>query len=229
MSNPVSRGIPVGPAAEADDDLAQRAVVHVDAAAPADRERVDPELVAVQEVRLEGGGEQVVRGRDGVDVAGEVEVQVFHRHDLGVAAAGGTALDPEDGPERRLAQAEHGVPPDLAQALGERDRRGRLPLARLRRRDRGDADERRVGLAGEPVDDREVDLRLVAAVEVVVVRLEAVALGDLRDRDELVRLRDVEVRGDLGRCHARLSLARRARSSQWLTAAAASSDTSVSE
>ena len=77
--------VAVRAAAEADGDVAQRAVVDVDAAPPADRERVDPELVAVQEVRLEHRGEEVVRGADRVDVAGEVEVHVLHRDDLRVA------------------------------------------------------------------------------------------------------------------------------------------------
>ena len=104
-------GVAVRPTAEADDDVAQGAVVDVDAAPPRDRERVDAELVAVQEVRLEHRREQVVGGADRVDVAGEVEVHVLHRHDLGVAGAGRAALDPEHGPERRLAEAEHGPLP----------------------------------------------------------------------------------------------------------------------
>ena len=85
--------------AEAERDVPQRPVVDVDAAPPADRERIDPERVAVQDVRLEHRGEQVVRGADRVDVAGEVEVQILHRHDLRVATSRGAALDPEDRPE----------------------------------------------------------------------------------------------------------------------------------
>src|SRR6185312_6706591 len=61
-------------AAEPDGDVAQRAVVDVDAAPPADRQRVDAKLVAVEQMRFEHRGEQVVRGADRVDVAGEVEV-----------------------------------------------------------------------------------------------------------------------------------------------------------
>ena len=103
------------------------------------------ELVAVEDVRLEHRGEQVVRSADRVDVAGEVEVHVLHRHDLRVAAAGGAALDPEDGAERRLAQAEHRALADVPEALGQRDGRRRLALAGLGRRDRGDVDQLPVG------------------------------------------------------------------------------------
>ena len=48
---------------------------------------------------------EVVRRADGVDVAGQVEVEVLHRDDLAVAAARGAALDPEDRSEARLADA----------------------------------------------------------------------------------------------------------------------------
>ena len=71
-----------------------------------DRVRVDVELVAVHHVRVEERREQVVGGRDRVHVAGEVEVQILHRHDLRVAGAGGAALDAEDGAERGLADAQ---------------------------------------------------------------------------------------------------------------------------
>ena len=55
-----------------------------------------PERVLVVEAVVEEGGGEVVRRADGVDVAGQVEVEVLHRDDLAVAAAGGAALDPED-------------------------------------------------------------------------------------------------------------------------------------
>ena len=42
----------------------------------------------------------------GVDVAGEVEVEVLHRNDLGEPTARRAALDPEHRAERGLAQAE---------------------------------------------------------------------------------------------------------------------------
>ena len=111
------------------------------AAAPGDRVRVEPELVAVVEVRVEQRCEQVVCGGDRVQVAGEMEVQVLHRHDLRVPAAGRTALDPEDRSERGLADAEHGVGVDQPEPLDEPDRGRCLALALRGRRDRSHADE----------------------------------------------------------------------------------------
>ena len=65
----------------------------------------------MQKARLEHRGEQIVRRADRVQVAGEVEVHLLHRHDLRVAAAGRAALDPEDRPERGLAETENGALP----------------------------------------------------------------------------------------------------------------------
>ena len=62
-------------------------------------ERVEAERVAMQQMRVDHRREQVVRGTDGVHVAGEVEVDVLHRHDLRVAAAGSTPLHAEAWPE----------------------------------------------------------------------------------------------------------------------------------
>ena len=146
-----------------------------------------PGRVPVMEVRVDQRREQVVRGRDRVQVAGEVQVQVLHRDDLRVAAAGSAALHAEHRPERRLAQAEDRLAAELAETLRERDRRRRLPLARRRRRDRRDVDQLRVGPVGEPVDHGEVDLRLVAAVRLDLVVEESELVGDVADRAEASR------------------------------------------
>ena len=61
-----------------------------------------------------------------MEVAGKMQVDVLHGHDLGVAAAGRAALDPEYGSQRGLAQGDHHVFADLPQAVSQPDRRGGL-------------------------------------------------------------------------------------------------------
>ena len=190
--------VAVRAAAERRDDVAERAVVHVHAAPPGDRERIEAERVPVQDVRVDERGEEVVRGRDRVQVAGEVEVQVLHRDDLRVAAAGRASLHAEDRAERGLAQAEHGLPSEHAEPLRQRDRRRRLPLARRGRRDRRDVDQLRVRPVREPLERPEVDLRLVAPVRLHLVRQQACFLGDLQDRTKRRVLGDLEARRCLG-------------------------------
>jgi hypothetical protein len=144
--------IAVRAAAQPEGNLTQCAVVHVERPLPAHPERVDLVRVLMQDRGVEQGGEQVVRRADRVDVAGEVEVQVLHRHDLREPAAGGSALDAEDRPERRLAQAQQRVLADVAQPLRQTDGGRRLPLARLRRRHARDAHDLRVRLVRHAVD-----------------------------------------------------------------------------
>src|SRR5262249_54329265 len=70
-----------------DDETAQGAIVHVHDALPEDPSHVQPELIALRQVVVEHRGQEVVRGRDCVHVAREVEIDVLHRGNLGVTAA----------------------------------------------------------------------------------------------------------------------------------------------
>ena len=81
--------------AQSDVDKAQCAVVHVHAAFEQDAALVDVQLVALLHVVVQNGTQQVVGSGDGVHIAGEVQVDVLHRNDLCIAAAGSTALDAE--------------------------------------------------------------------------------------------------------------------------------------
>ena len=87
-------------------DVAQGPVVDVEDPFPGDPVRVDAQGVAVVDVVVHHGGKEVVGRRDCVQVAGEVEVEVLEGHDLAVAAACRTALDPEGGPHGRLADGD---------------------------------------------------------------------------------------------------------------------------
>ena len=156
--------IAVGDAAERADDLAQRAVVHVHDAAPGDATGIDAERVAPVDVVVDQRRQQIVRRGDGVEVAGEMEVDVLHRDHLRVAAAGRAALHAEGRAERRLAQAEHRLLADVVERVGEADRGGGLALAGRRRRDRGDQDQLAVLLVLERLDVVHRHLGLVVAV-----------------------------------------------------------------
>src|ERR1700754_4310195 len=63
------------------------------------------------------------------EVASEVQIDVLHRHDLGIAATGRAALHAERGPEARLAQAQHRLLADVVERVGQPDRGGGLALA----------------------------------------------------------------------------------------------------
>ena len=183
----------IGDAAQRADDLAQGAVVHVHHAAPGDAARVDAELIAPVDVIVDHRREQIVRRGDGVEIAGEMEVDVLHRHDLGIAAAGRAALHAEAGPERGLAQADHRLLADAVEAIAKADRGRRLAFAGRRRVDGGDEDEFAVLLLGEAVDVVEADLRLGVAVGNEILFGNAEFLADLHDRLHLGFAGDLDV------------------------------------
>ena len=49
-------------------------------------------------MRVEHSGDQIVRGADGMDIAGQMQVEILHWHDLAVAAAGRPALNAKGRP-----------------------------------------------------------------------------------------------------------------------------------
>ena len=62
-------------------------------------------------------------------VAGKMQVDVFHRQDLGVTTAGSTAFDAEDRSQGRFAQGDDGFMTHVVQGLGQADSRQGLAFA----------------------------------------------------------------------------------------------------
>ena len=164
MSKPSWRGITVAGTAQPDGDVAQRAVVHVHDALPGDAAHVEAELVAVVDVVVDQRREQVVREPDGAEIAGEMQVDVFHRHDLRVTAAGRAALHAEHRSQARLAQANHRFLADLVERVSEPHGGRRLALAGGRRTDRGHQNELAVRFVLQALDVVEGDFPFVPAV-----------------------------------------------------------------
>ena len=76
-------------------DRALRSIVHVQYAPPRDAAAVDAKRIAPIDVIVDQGREQIISGTDRMQVAGEVEIDVLHRHHLGIAATGRAALHAE--------------------------------------------------------------------------------------------------------------------------------------
>ncbi len=129
-------------------------------------------------------GQQVVGGGDGVHVAGQVQVQALHRHDLAVAAPRRPALDAESGTHRGLADGDRGPLADVGKRLAEADGNRRLALAQRRRRDGGDDDVFRLRAVRELIECLKTDLGHVVAVRLEEVRTDAHLGGDLRHRQQ---------------------------------------------
>ena len=179
--------------AQADDDAAQRPIVQVDYPGPGDRERIEIQLVSMGEVVVDGGGKEIVRSRYGVDVAGEVQIEVFHRDDLAVTPPGRPSFDTERWTHARLPDGGEYPVAQPTQALAETNGRGRFALAEWSRGDGGDIDVLAKWPVGEFVPDIEVNLGLVAAVQLEVLRFQSDPLRNRQDRLNRGLLGDIEI------------------------------------
>jgi hypothetical protein len=128
-------------AAQSYDDLAQRAVVEVYHPLPGDEPVVQIQHVAVLNVIIDHRRQQIMGQADGMEITGEVQVNVLHRHHLCVATAGRAALQAEAGSQRRLAQAHHGAGADSVERIAQAHAGGRLAFTRRRGADSGHKDQ----------------------------------------------------------------------------------------
>ena len=122
-------GRAVAAAAQTVHHIAQLPVVHVHAALPGNPPGIDSQGVALMNVIVQHGRQQVAGGGNGVEIAGEVQVDVLHGGHLSLSAAGGAALQAEYRAQRGLPQGRHGVFADFPQAVGEADAGGGFALA----------------------------------------------------------------------------------------------------
>ena len=183
------------PSAQAVHDIAQLAVIHIHAALPGDLLYVDAQGVALLNVVVQHGSAQVVGSADGVEVAGEMEVDILHGHHLGIAAAGGTALDAEYGTQGGFPQSHQSVFAQLPHGVSQTHRGGGLPLAGGGGVDGSDQDQLAVGTFALP-QQAVIHLGLVVAVQFQVFPVHTGGLGDLGDGLHGAGLGDLNVGHD---------------------------------
>ena len=113
---------------------------------------------------IEQRREQVVGHTDRVQVAIEVQVDVFHGNHLRITAAGGTALHAKHRAQRRLSQTNRDVLTDVLERVTQTHRRRGFAFTRRGRADRRHQNHARVvaqRLLKQPV---QIDLAFSAAI-----------------------------------------------------------------
>ena len=181
--------------------MAQLAVVHVHRPLPGDLLDVDAQSVSLLDVVVQHGGQQVVGRADGVEVAGEVQVNVLHGDHLGVSAACRAALDAEHRAQGGLTQSHHGLLADLPQAVGQAHGGGGLPLAGGGGGDGGDQNQLAV-LSLLLAEKLIVHFGLVVAVQLQVFFIHTGGRGDFSNILGLTALCDLDIRFNLHGDHS---------------------------
>ena len=184
----------VGGATKRAGDAAQGPVIHVDDTAPCHPARVDLQFVPPVDMVIYHGAQKGMRTGDRMEIAGEMEVHILHRHYLRVSAASRPALHPEVRPQGSFSDADHRVPADRVEAVAETDRSGCLALTGRSRVDRGDKDKPAVSPSCLGVYEFERNLRFVMAEGYQVLARDAEFRSDLLDRHFPGRTRNLDIR-----------------------------------
>ena len=152
--------IPVLGSSEADDNVAQAAVVHIHGAIPQDAARIEAQVVGKVHVVADHRRQEVVGRRHRMDVTGKVQVDILHGQNLRITPARGAAFYSENRTQRRFAQGDDRSMAQAVQAHGEADRSSGFPLAVSGRRDGRHHDEFPVGSGFETFQQGQVNLAL---------------------------------------------------------------------
>ena len=111
-------------AAKADNYVAQLAVIHINNAFPHNAARVDIKRIALLNMVVKHGCQKHMGRCYGMEIAGKMQVNVLHRHNLRIAAACCAALNAHAGAERRFAQGNDNFLPDFGKPLCQAYRSG---------------------------------------------------------------------------------------------------------
>ncbi|MPN20778.1 hypothetical protein SDC9_168157 [bioreactor metagenome] len=85
---------------------------------------------------VDHGGKQVVCSAYGMKISREMKVDVFHRNDLRISAAGRAAFDTENRPEGRFSERDNDVFTQTRDCVAYADGRRRFSFSGRRRIDR---------------------------------------------------------------------------------------------
>jgi len=118
---------------------------------------------------------------NGVEVTRKMQVDILHRNDLGVSAAGGAALHAETRPKRRFANTDGRAFADMIEAIAKPNRRRRLAFTCRGRRDRRHKNEFSVRIGFRRIDMVERDFRFVRTVLQELIGRNIQLRSDLRD------------------------------------------------
>ena len=111
-------------------------VIYIHAAPP--DHPVYPQFIALINMVIHHGSQEIIGRADGVEIPGEMKVDVLHGDDLGISAPGGAPLQAEHRPEGRLPQGQHRLLPHPVQGIRQADAGGGLALSGLGGVDGGD-------------------------------------------------------------------------------------------
>ena len=180
-------------AAHADDNMPQGTVIHIHAAFEQDTPGVDSQLVALLDMVVDHCAEQVIGSGNRVHIAGKMQVDVLHRDNLRISAAGGTTLNAEDRAKRRFTQCQYSLFANACHCLTQTNRRSRLALTGRGRIDRGDQHQPSIRVAGDLTRQFVRKFCFIFSIKLKVIRVNADTGGHLRNGKHMRLLSNFDI------------------------------------
>ena len=192
----------IGNTAQGRIDAAQRAIIHVNRAAPGNAARIQAKFIAPIDVVIQHRRQQIIGAGDGVEIPGEMQIDIFHRQHLRITAAGRPTLHAKAGTKGWFAQADHGARAERIQRITKTNGGGGFALTSRGWVDAGDQHQGAIRAVCLGADEIQPDLGLVFAVGFQRIGRNAGPRGDIRNRLQRRGARDIKIR-----CHFSLPLA----------------------
>ena len=79
-------------ASKPDYDITQITVIHIKAALPYNLAGIDLQFIPLLDMIIKQGCQQVIGRCNCMEVSGKMQIQIFHRNNLGISAAGSPSL-----------------------------------------------------------------------------------------------------------------------------------------
>ena len=151
----------------------------------------------VENASVDGRGQQVIGCGDGVDIAGQVQVEIFHRDDLAVTAAGRAAFDAKGRTLAGLADAGEDPLAEVgAERLAQTHHGGALALTERGGSDGGHIDVLAIRDVLEALQHIQANLGFVSPVKLDLLWQQADFLSYQLDRLQLGCLSDLDIGRD---------------------------------
>ena len=144
------------------------------------------------DVVVQHSRKQVVCRADGMEVAGEMKVDILHGNNLGITAAGCTALNAENGTERGLSKCYNGILANATKAIGKTDGGRGLTLTRGSGGNRSNKNQLSV-LFFCVLQKRKINFGFIFSVILKITFIYMCGLSDLADMLHFASLRNFDV------------------------------------
>ena len=195
----------VHPSSQAVHHLAQLAIVHVYTALPGNPPGVDVQGVALLNMVVQHGGQQIIGRPNGVHVAGEMKIDILHGDDLSPSAAGGAAFDPKNRAQRGFPQGQYRFFAQTAQRIAQPHRRGGLSLPCRGGGNGGDQNQLAVRPPRHTPYSGQGNLGLIFSIKLQIVAAEIQTGGDFFNWLGSYALRDLNIGHTISHAVSRLS------------------------